>query len=157
MVTDADFKRLEELIRQMNNRLDAIDERLRTLSAKSISAPIASAASGGADESTEINRLKSRELQLQSELDSVKKLTDNSYTKEDVTEYFGAVINDFNEKTKTEDKDVDYIISNMEVDLKTQIYKDKELRMSGADISKTGGDGVSSVKISIKAVPKQTK
>jgi len=147
------MKKLEQII----NRLDALEIKLDDVqmmiekpSITPISAPrLLSSSAPAADDA----KLKA----LQTELTAAKQVVESSYTKEEVAEYFGAVLNDFNTKTKTDTGDVDYIISNMDVNLKAQIYKDDELKMSGANISKAGKSGVSSVRISIKAVPKQTK
>jgi hypothetical protein len=136
MAIDDDIKELKNLILKMNERLDTIEDDLKDLSFRG---PIASAPTIG-----------------QEEPGTLKK-SENSYTAEEALDYFGSVLNEFNSKAAKAGGNIEYIASSVEANLKSQAYKDDEFLMTGVDVSKVGESGVSSVKISIKAVPKQTK
>jgi len=140
MATADDIKELKDLILKMNERLDAIEGDLKDLSSRE---PIISAPTVGYEDPGAPLRLLNK--------------IENSYTAEEALDYFSSVLNDFNSKAATKSGNIEYIASSVEADLKSQAYKDDEFLMTGVDVSKVGESGVSSVKISIRAVPKQTK
>jgi len=137
MATDEDIKELKNLIQKMNERLDAMEENLNAL--EYASSPMPSAPTIGKSEP------------------GAPKIAENSYTTEEALDYFSSVLNDFNSKAAKTGGNIEYIANSVEANLKSQAYKDDEFLMTGVDVSKVGESGVSSVKISIKAVPKQTK
>ena len=155
MANDDDITELKGLVIEMSAKLDKIEEILNQLTSTGLKAkpiePIPSAS-----DMEETQELKSQELEkTQAELLRVKKRLDNTYTQQEVVEYFGKVLNDVN--SKAEEGKVDYVVSNIDLDLKTEFHKDDEdntIRMSGAEVSEVGESGVSTVKISIKAIPK---
>jgi|GEM_PF-2341073 len=143
MVSDSDIVRLENLINKTYDKMCQIEDMLNKLAPESESAP-----------------LKKKALSLQSAISppeveaATAIMKETSYSTGDVASYLGTMLKDFNTKNEDSNAKVDYMISSMDVDLKTQVYNDdNQLRMSGANVS-AGENGVSSVKISIKAVPK---
>ena len=148
------MKKLEQISSKLDAleiTLDEVETKVRDISRQPTYSPTAY------EEGASIETNDAQLRKMKAELDLTKKVVENSYTKEEVADYFGAIVNDFNTKTKTDAGDVDYVISTMDVDLKAQIYKENELKMSGANVAQAGESGISSVKISIKAVPKQIK
>ncbi|MDY0266974.1 MAG: hypothetical protein RBQ94_04940 [Methanimicrococcus sp.] len=141
MVTNEEvMKKLE----QISNKLDALEKILNeTVSGnETVSIPVQ-------------KRLKPS---ISSDVkDSFTTDVKDTYTPEEVNEYFGKAMDEFNSKKRTETGEVDYLVSNIDVDLKTHIAKDGELKMSAPDMETAGKEAVSTVKISIKAVPKRLK
>jgi hypothetical protein len=140
MATDEDIEELKDLVQKMSKRLDAIEENLKNLTLlESGQAPL------------EPGQAPLEPGQAQS------KITENSYTTEEALDYFSSVLNNFNSKATKRSGNIEYVASAVEADLKFQSYKGDDFLMTGVDVSEVGESGVSSVKISIKAVPKQTK
>ena len=107
------------------------------------------------------NEVKELLLQVQDENLALKKKyallsskMDASYTAKDLAEYFNDTIDSFNEKMNDTQGSVNYVINTMDVDLKAQIVKSKnELRFL-TDPESTSDSSISSVKITINAIPK---
>lgn len=78
---------------------------------------------------------------------------EGSYTPDDLAAYFNKTISAFNAQMGDASKGVSYIINNMDVDLKAQIVKSAgELRLL-CDPESGGENAMSTIKISIRAVP----
>jgi len=136
---DTDIKKLEEQILNLSSQLKSLTEEREKLK----------------ETETELVKLIKENELMNRDLSSAKSKVDNSYTPQEISGYLGSVIDDFNSKTKGQSGKVDYMINSMDIDLKTQVYKDEnEIRLSGVDVNKAGESGVSSIKISIKAIPK---
>lgn len=92
---------------------------------------------------------------LLDKLDALKKKMASSYTMEDISSYLNGLIQSFNENTQSAQDYARYIINNMDVDLKVRIYGDEKekLRFTAPSITETTEESLSSIKISIQAIP----
>lgn len=90
------------------------------------------------------------------ELELLKSKIKTAFTADDMSGYLNSTIESFNSQVNTVDSSVNYIINGMDVELKTQVYKDDQSRMmlSSADIASKNENSLSSIKFSIRAVPK---
>lgn len=79
-----------------------------------------------------------------------------AYTAEELSGYLNSAIDSFNSQVNTVDSAVNYIINGMDLDLKAQVYKDEQSRMmfTVADLASKSENSLSTIKISIRAVPK---
>lgn len=93
---------------------------------------------------------------VKNELDLLKSKIKTSFTADDMSGYLNSTIESFNSQVNTVDAAVNYIINEMDVELKTQVYKDDQSRMmlSSADIASKSDKALSSIRFSIRAVPK---
>jgi len=93
--------------------------------------------------------------QLQQDLDTVKTKLGNAYSAEDLTGYLGGLIDSFNSKATVTDSPVGYMVSNVDLELKAQIDNDgKDLKLVSADPTVKSAESMSTIKISVRAVPK---
>lgn len=90
------------------------------------------------------------------ELDLLRSKFNTSFTAEDMSDYLNSAIDSFNSQVNTVDSTVNYVINGMDIELKAQVYKDDQRRMmlSSADIASKSDNSLSSIKFSIRAVPK---
>ena len=94
-------------------------------------------------------------VELQSKLNVITVKMDNRYTAEDISTYLGSIIDDFNTKANEGDSPVAYMVSNLDLELKAQVVKDgNEFKFMSADPESKSSDSMSTIKISVKAVPK---
>ena len=91
-----------------------------------------------------------------------------TYSTGDISDFLNKTINDFNSNSKSDSNEAKYIINNMDVDLKVRICNDIEnkdkndkenkdkcpIKFMAPSIRETTEDSMSSIKISIQAVPK---
>ena len=94
---------------------------------------------------------------LNANLIKVQNTIGTSYSAEDLSNYLSKTIEDFNKNSSTEDIYAKYVISSMDIDLKAQVFHDEKnnLRFSAPNLEKTTENSLSSIKISIRAIPKQ--
>jgi len=87
---------------------------------------------------------------------TLEKKVNTAYTAKDLSNYLNQVIKEFNESKASDNNMATYIINNMDVDLKVRIYGDDQesIRFSAPNITETTEDSLSSIKISIQAIPK---
>jgi uncharacterized protein (UPF0335 family) len=114
------------------------------------SLPLASAADSSAlmEKDTTIAK-------LQTELRTVKSKVNNRYSSDDVSEYIGDMIDNFNSKATVRDSPVGYMVSNVDLELKAQVVKEGEdFMFMSADPESKSADSMSTIKISVRAVPK---
>lgn len=95
-------------------------------------------------------------LDMENELNCLKKKIVTSYSTEDISSYLNQIIKDFNSSSLSDNNIATYVINNMDVDLKVRIYGDEKdsIRFTAPSITETTEDSLSSIKISIQAVPK---
>ncbi len=111
-------------------------------------------------EATEKQKAFENELKqyqgINAELENLRKKMAASYSTEDISKYLNRLIKQFNDSTDSDNTHASYVISNMDVDLKVRIYGDEknDLRFTAPSITETTEDSLSSIKISIQAVPK---
>jgi len=86
----------------------------------------------------------------------LQKQFDSSYTAEELSKYLRQAISDFNENGDTDTSYAQYVINSMDVDLKAHVYHDGNgtLRFAAPNMEEPTENGLSSIKISICAVPK---
>lgn len=106
-----------------------------------------------------IESFQNEKSSVKTELDIIKGTVQTSFTPEDISSYLNSTIETFNNKVNTVasiDSAVNYVINGMDVDLKTQVYKDKQkgIMFNSADIASKSEDSLSSIKFSIRAIPK---
>lgn len=95
-----------------------------------------------------------RNTALQRENDLLTSKMNSSYTADDLAKYFNEAIDTFNGSMNNSAENVSYIINSMDVDLKAQVVKSNgELRFL-CDPAASGQEVMSTIKISIRAVPK---
>ncbi|MBR1930512.1 MAG: hypothetical protein IJ833_03420 [Lachnospiraceae bacterium] len=126
-----------------------------------------------ADVTRKAKRIKAMELQLneqnkviqalQEQANTVlernktlQKQFDSSYTAEELSRYLNRTIADFNSNGSTDTSYAQYVISSMDVDLKAQVYHDGNgtMRFAAPNLEQPTEEGLSSIKISIRAIPK---
>lgn len=93
---------------------------------------------------------------IQDELDAIKTKLQASFSYADVAAYFKNTIDQFNNKMKTEaaNGSVDYILSDVDVELKTGLGKnDKNEMIVSPPLFGGNDDSYSLIKMSIRAVP----
>lgn len=99
-------------------------------------------------------------LKVKAEYDHLLKEKVTSYTTEDISSFLNKTINDFNTNTESDSDVAKYIINNMDVDLKVRVHNDDDgdgkqsFKFVAPSINETGEDSLSSIKITIQAVPK---
>lgn len=92
---------------------------------------------------------------MASELKGLKEKVKTSYSTQDVSDYLGQIISAFNESTASDNQYAKYVINNMDVDLKVRVYGDEKdsLRFTAPNVTETTEESLSSIKISIQAIP----
>lgn len=99
-------------------------------------------------------------LDSKDEYEKLQKKTTASYSTEDVSSFLNKMINDFNTSNASDTDVAKYIINNMDVDLKVRVFDDskgngeKSFKFTAPSINETSEDSLSSIKITIQAVPK---
>ena len=92
---------------------------------------------------------------LKGKLNTLNCKYSTSYTAEELAESFNNTINSFNSQMNSADKSVNYVINSMDVDLKAQLVRDDNQRVSFvSDVNGNGDSAMSTVKITIRAIPK---
>ncbi|SHK67588.1 hypothetical protein [Fibrobacter sp. UWH4] len=89
-----------------------------------------------------------------------KKNASTCYTTDDISSFLNKTINDFNANTDSDSDVAKYVINSMDVDLKVRVLEDCDgdgkttFKFLAPRISETSEESLSSIKISIQAVPK---
>ena len=156
-------RELDDAQKQLNSQLLKLDETEKILDEKLIEL---------AQKSFDLKTAKS-EYDLQSkalaensealtrakiDLEKVKKMA--SYSTDDISALLNNTIKEFNESKAYEDKMARYVINSMDVDLKVRVFDDSEndkknpIKFVAPRVNETSEDSLSSIKISIQAVPK---
>lgn len=100
-------------------------------------------------------------LECKTEFEKLQNKEMVTYTTEDISDFLNKTINEFNSNDKSDSNEAKYIINNMDVDLKVRICNDgkkdngkQAIKFIAPSIRETTEDSLSSIKISIQAVPK---
>lgn len=99
----------------------------------------------------------SKELENEKkENEVIKKAMGRSFSPTDLSTYLNKTISDFNQNSDIKDCSAKYIINSMDVDLRAQVYRDEDenIMFCAPDIEKSTDNSLSSVKVSIRAIPK---
>lgn len=93
---------------------------------------------------------------LENKYNELDKTIKTAYTAKDLSNYLNQVIKEFNDSKTSDSKMATYVINNMDVDLKVRIFGDDQdsLKFSAPDVTEKTEDSLSSIKISIQAIPK---
>ncbi len=93
---------------------------------------------------------------LMVEFDQINNNIRASFDTTDLSKYLTTAINDFNESVNTENREVTYIINGMDVEMKAHVGKtgDNRMLMSSPNFASNKEEALSSIKFSIRAVPK---
>lgn len=110
-----------------------------------------------------IEELQQAKLVAEKENEKIRTAVKTSYTAHELSEYLNKTIAAFNEEASSDNAYARYIINGMDVDLKAQLYTDTKsgdaeggiLRFTAADAAVNGAEALSSIRISIRAVPKE--
>ena len=109
-------------------------------------------------QSAALTRNSAELAEAQSNLDKMKKAA--VYTPDAITTYLNNTIREFNKSDESDEKMARYVINSMDVDLKVRVFDDSEndknnpIKFVAPKVSETSEDSLSSLKISIQAVPK---
>ena len=82
------------------------------------------------------------------------------YSTKDISSFLNKTINDFNTNTASDSNEARYIINSMDVDFKVRVLDDvdgdgeTDFKFVAPQVSETSEESLSSIKISIQAVPK---
>ncbi len=91
---------------------------------------------------------------LQKKYNTLSAKMDGSYTAEELSQYFNRTIENFNTQLGSSNAAVQYIINSMDVDLKAQVVKNNGTLRFLCDPAASGENLVSTIKISIRTIPK---
>lgn len=108
------------------------------------------------DLSKTIEMLQRDKIGINAELDILRKRFASSFTAEELSGYLNSAVDTFNKQENSSDPNVNYIINGLDLQLKAKLYKDEQDRMmlTGADMSSKSESTISTLNISIRAVPK---
>jgi len=95
---------------------------------------------------------------LESEIDTLNQKTQAAFEISDISQYLTSVINDFNQSVNTGNAAVNYIINQLDIEMKASIAKttDNRLLLAAPSLSAGSPEALSMIKFSISAVPKDT-
>ncbi|AIZ56047.1 hypothetical protein Mpt1_c01440 [Candidatus Methanoplasma termitum] len=89
------------------------------------------------------------------DLELAKSKVSNAFTSEDISNYLGTVIDKFNSKASGGDSSVAYMVSNVDLELKAQVVREgNDFKFMSADPETRSVESMSTIKISVRAVPK---
>lgn len=161
IVTDDAAERLKKQIEAGVSENERLIKRIKTME-KELQEVTAQTAEVGklrkqiTSQAELIKVIEAEKTRLEQETQQINQTINTSFTAEEFSQHLHRTIEVFNE-TQSHNQHADYMISSMDVDLKARIYTEKTGRLlfSGPDISRSGSEGLSTIKITIKAVPKQ--
>lgn len=99
-------------------------------------------------------------LQWKEECEKLKKNKTVTYSTKDISTFLNETIREFNEKHTSDSEVAQYVINSMDVDLKVRVFDDSQndkenpIKFVAPSATETSEDSLSSIKISIQAVPK---
>lgn len=93
---------------------------------------------------------------IRTELEILRKRFETSFSAEELSGYLNSAVDTFNMQENTSDPNVNYIINGLDLQLKAKLFKDDQDRMmlTGADAASKSENTISTLNISIRAVPK---
>ena len=108
------------------------------------------------DLSRTITELQLDKSGIKAELDILRERFASSFSAEELSGYLNSAVDTFNKQENSSDPNVNYIINGLDLQLKAKLFKDERDRMmlTGADISSKSESTISTLNISIRAVPK---
>lgn len=103
-----------------------------------------------------IEMLQRDKVGINAELDILRKRFASSFSAEELSGYLNNAVDTFNKQENSSDPNVNYIINGLDLQLKAKLYKDEQDRMmlTGADITSKSETTISTLNISIRAVPR---
>ncbi|MCL4102507.1 MULTISPECIES: hypothetical protein [unclassified Fibrobacter] len=160
-----ELKTLEEKIVEYEGKIHELDVVKKTLEEKSVELAsvkvrLESEQIEAQKQTDAFNEEYKKYLSSKEELEKLQAQIRASYSTEDISSFLNKMINDFNTSSASDTDVAKYIINNMDVDLKVRIYDDsknngeKSFKFTAPSISETTEDSLSSIKITIQAVPK---
>ncbi len=111
----------------------------------------------------ELDTLREQYLKVQEEnnelkqkLDIVNNKVQASFTPSQLSNYLSNAIDNFNKQANTSNKAVNYVINGMDVEFKATMAKDdaNQMILDVPEIANNSEDALSTIKLSIRAVPK---
>ena len=170
----------EALLKQVEDKLEELESVKAALEDKSKKLAVAEvnleAEQMEAQKRTEAFKEEYKKYQeSQDALDKLREQIRTSYSTEDISSFLNETIKKFNEEHSSDSNVAQYVINNLDVDLKVRIYDDsqikidengeiianenasndkKSLKFIAPGLNETTEDSLSSIKITIQAVPK---
>lgn len=99
-------------------------------------------------------------LQWKEECEKLKKNETVTYSTKDISTFLNETIKKFNDEHVSDSEVAQYVINSMDVDLKVRVFDDSQndkenpIKFVAPSATETSEDSLSSIKISIQAVPK---
>jgi len=112
------------------------------------------------NELSNVERLYAQEQEakglLENQIKAIDQKTQAAFEMADISKYLTGVINDFNAAVNTGDANVNYIIKELDIEMKAHIAKttDSRLLMAAPSLAANSEGALSCVRFSISAVPK---
>jgi hypothetical protein len=97
-----------------------------------------------------------KKVLLEHQVEAINKKTQAAFEMADISKYLTGVINEFNEAVNTGDASVNYIIKELDIEMKAYVAKteDSRLLLAAPSLAASGEEALSCIKFSIGAVPK---
>lgn len=101
-------------------------------------------------------KLQEEKNGLKQNLDVVNNKLNATFTSKQLSNYLTNAIDSFNKQVNASNNAVNYIINGMDVEFKATIAKDdaNQMVLSAPDLASSSGEALSTIKFSIRAVPK---
>lgn len=99
-------------------------------------------------------------LQMKEKYENLVKSETVTYSTKDISTFLNETIKKFNEEHVSDSEVAQYVINSMDVDLKVRVFDDSQndkenpIKFVAPSATETSEDSLSSIKISIQAVPK---
>lgn len=112
-------------------------------------------------ESVKLNQLFSEMQQqkntLQQELSTLNQKLQGSFSPDNLATYLTRTIDSFNGQTNVSDASINYVINEMDVELKASVGKNdkNEMILAAPNLAASNENALSTIKISIRSVPKE--
>lgn len=152
-------QKLQEL-ELRNKEIDAMQKTLATKAAE-LAAKTCEIQTKEKEFAIQYATLDEEKVALASRLKELEKISScTSYTTNDISAFLNKTIRDFNSNTDSDSDVAKYIINSMDVDLKVRVLEDNDddgettFKFLAPKISETSEESLSSIKITIQAVPK---
>lgn len=180
VVDNSQQSNYETLLKQVEDKLEELESVKAALEEKSKKLAVAEvnleAEQMEARKRTEAFKEEYKKYQESKDaLDKLRNQIRTSYSTDDISSFLNETIKKFNEEHSSDSNVAQYVINNLDVDLKVRIYDDskievdengnvvvnenasndkKSLKFIAPGLNETTEDSLSSIKITIQAVPK---
>lgn len=180
VVDNSQKSNYEALLKQVEDKLEELESIRAALDDKSEKLAVAEVALKAeqieaAKKTEAFKKEYERYQESQDALDKLREQIRTSYSTDDISSFLNETIRKFNDEHSSDSSVAQYVINNLDVDLKVRIYDDSQikidekgeivanenasndkrsLRFIAPGLNETTEDSLSSIKITIQAVPK---